>query len=134
MLEHADYHRGITLAWEWLCKGPEAALPLAEASSWSGEEGAREEGVTTGFRRATDTVKPVSSFLLWNVRPRRAGTSRWLVVLELWPMPGKLFCGNCFVCHLEEEKLPGRTLGLWKGMEAGSHTFSSSTCCAWRMG
>lgn len=46
---------------------------LAEASSWSGKEGAREEEATTRFGRATDTVKSVSSFLLWHVRPRRMG-------------------------------------------------------------
>lgn len=56
-----------------LCKGPEAGMILAEASSWSGKEGAREEEATTRFGRVTDTVKSVSSFLLWNVRPRKMG-------------------------------------------------------------
>lgn len=65
--------------WEQLCEGPEAGLFLAEASSWSGDEGAKEEEVTTRFGRVTNTLKPVSPFLLWNVRPRRVRTSRWQV-------------------------------------------------------
>lgn len=93
VMEHTDQHRSVTLAWEWLCKGPEAGMSLAEASSWSGEEGLREAGVTIRFGRATDTVKPVSSFLLWNVRPRRVGPSRYRVVLEVCPVPGKLLVG-----------------------------------------
>lgn len=60
------------MLWQ-LCKGPEAGMFLAEASSWREEEGTREEEATTRFGRAVDTVKPVSSFLLWNVRPRRVG-------------------------------------------------------------
>lgn len=73
-------------------------MSLAEASSWSGEEGLREEGVTIRFGRAMDTVKPVSSFLLWNVRPRRVGPSRCRVVLEVWfPSAWETIGGNCFV-------------------------------------
>lgn len=68
-MEHTDQHRGVTLAWEWLCKGPEAGMSLAEASSRSREEGLREEGDTIRFVGTMDTVKPVSSFLPWNVRP-----------------------------------------------------------------
>lgn len=84
MVEHADQHRGITLAWWQLCKGPEAGMFLAEASSWRGEEGAREEEATiTRFGRAVDTGK--TCFLLSPVEceTRESGTGRWRVVLEV---------------------------------------------------
>lgn len=97
LVEHADQHRGITLAWQQLCKGPEAGMFLAEASSWRGEEGAREEEATiTRFGRTVDTVKPVSSFLLWNVRPGRVGPAGGG---ECWRYGSQCLgkCGNCFV-------------------------------------
>lgn len=70
---------------------------LAEGSSWSREEDARGDEATARFGRATDTVKPASSFLLWEARPRRVGTSRWRVVLEVWPCAREAICGNYFV-------------------------------------
>lgn len=79
--------------WEQLCKGPEVGLFLAEASSWNWEEGAKEGEVTTRFGRVTDILKPVSPFLLWNLRPRKVRTSRW----QVWLVPGKLFVEIAYV-------------------------------------
>lgn len=55
-------------------------------------------------------------------------------MLEVWqPVPGKIFV-EIALCAFREREASGHPFSLRKGMEAGSHTFGSSTCCAWRVG
>lgn len=84
---------------------------------------------------ATVTVKPVS-LSLWNVRPRRVGTSRWgsgwcpLRMEQFWRDARCLgnYLWELLCVHLGEETLPGHARSFWEGEEAGSHTVGTSTC------
>lgn len=118
-----------TLAWEQLCKGPEAGLHLGDQQLEWCELGKRvqERKAESPPDSAMVTVKPVSPSLLWNVRLRRVGTSRWgsgwcpLHMEQCWRdarCPGN-YLWELLCVHLGEETLPGHAPSFWEVRKLG---------------